>query len=258
MKALFLAWQDPESRGWYPVGKLTFQDGAYRFVYTKGAKASSNFIPFGLMRDLEKEYFSKELFPLFSNRLLSKKRPEYNDFLRWADLENGDVDPLVVLARTEGIRGTDSLTVFACPEPDAQGVYKFEFFSHGLGYLPDESVKRINTLTIGERLFVMLDPQNPHDRFAIALRTNDPKTIVGYCPRYVSHDFLEVLGNNLDSVRVSVARVNAEAPIQLRLLCRLTAEWPMNFRPCSSGHYEELASHAGQNAIHLEFASHPS
>jgi hypothetical protein len=255
MKALFLAWQDPQTRGWFPVGKLTFEDGHYRFVYTKGAKASPKFIPFGLMRDLTAVYKSKELFPLFANRLLSRKRPEYNRILKWGDLRQDEADPLVLLARTEGIRETDSLTVFSCPEPNSEGNYQVQFFSHGLGYLPDQAVKRINNLAIGERLFVMLDPQNPYDRFAIALRTDDPATIVGYCPRYVSHDFLEVLGNNLDSVRVSVKRVNVDAPIQLRLLCTLTAEWPANFEPCSSEYYGELASDVGHPSSYSDIGT---
>ena len=43
-----------------------------------------------------------------------------------------------------------------------------------------------------------------------------------------------------DSVKVRVKRVNADAPIQLRLLCTLTADWPENFKPCSSEFYQEL------------------
>jgi len=46
------------------------------------------------------------------NRLISKKRPEYKRILNWLDLGQEPADPLVLLARTEGIRETDSLTVF--------------------------------------------------------------------------------------------------------------------------------------------------
>jgi hypothetical protein len=90
----------------------------------------------------------------------------------------------------------------------------------------------------------MPDPQNSHDSYAIALRTDDPATIVGYCPRYLSRDFLEILENSPDSGEVRVKRLNAEAPIQLRLLCTLTADWPENFKPCSSEFYQELGRDA--------------
>ena len=234
MKVLYLAWPDPQSKEWYPVGKLTSEEGTYRFVYTKGATLSKNFIPFGSMQDMREVYRSRDLLPLFANRLIFKTRPEYRDFLRWLDLREDEADPLVLLACTEGVRETDSLTVFPYPEPDPQGRYIAHFFSHGVRHLPDDARHRINVLHAGERLFLMPDPQNSYDGYAIALRTNDPATIVGYCPRDVSGDFLEILENNPGSVEVHVKRVNAEAPMQLRLLCTLTADWPENFKPCSS------------------------
>src|SRR6266542_144792 len=110
MKVLYLAWQDPQSRQWFPVGKLSSDRGIYRFVYTKGAELSKNFMPFGFMQDLHAVYKSHDLLPLFANRLISKKRPEYRDFLRWLDLREDEADPLVVLARTEGVRGTGSIS----------------------------------------------------------------------------------------------------------------------------------------------------
>lgn len=239
MKVLYLAWQDPQSRQWFPVGKLSFEAGVYRFVYTKGATISKNFTRFGFMQNLHEVYRSRDLFPLFANRLISKKRPEYKDFLRWLDLEENEAAPLVLLARTEGVRETDSLTVFPCPERSREGKYVVHFFSHGLRYLPEEARIRINKLKTGDKLYLLPDPQNPHDGFAIALRTDEPTSIVGYCPRYISSDFLEILENNPDAVEVRAKRVNTDAPIQLRLLCTLTADWPENFKPCSSEYYQE-------------------
>jgi hypothetical protein len=257
MKVLYLAWQDPQSRDWYPVGKLTLEIDIYRFVYTKGATLSKNFVPFGFMQDLHEIYKSRDLFPLFANRLISRKRPEYRDFLRWLDLREDEAEPLVVLARTEGVRETDSLTVFPCPEPDPEGRYVVHFFSHGLRHLSDEARIRINALRASDRLYLLPDPQNPHDRYAIALRTDDPATIVGYCPRYISRDFLEILETNPSSVEVRVKRVNADAPIQLRLLCTLTADWPEKFRPCTSEYYQELGHDAEKLPAHPSLNSHP-
>jgi hypothetical protein len=252
MKILYLDWQDPHSRQWIPVGKLSAEDGIYRFVYTKGAVLSENFIRFGFMQDLHEVYRSRDLFPLFANRLISRKRPEYRDFLRWLDLVEEEADPLVLLARTEGVRETDSLTVFPCPEPDKEGKYVVHFFSHGLRHLSEDARVRINTLRPGDRLYLLPDPQNPHDDYAIALRTGDPATIVGYCPRYISRDFLEILKSKSDAVSVSVKRVNTDAPIQLRLLCTLTADWPEKFRPCSSDYYQEIAH---EDAVTLAHAA---
>jgi hypothetical protein len=60
----------------------------------------------------------------------------------------------------------------------------------------------------------MPDPQNPHDASALTLRTDDPVTVVGYCPRYLTKDFLFLLNSGPpDTPTVLVDRVNGDAPI---------------------------------------------
>jgi hypothetical protein len=213
MKKLYLAWQDPDNRQWLPVGCLTFDNNLYRFVYTKGAEKSPRFIPFGRMTNLKAIYESKELFPLFANRLLSKSRPEYKDYLKWLKLEHNDSNALDMLALTEGLRGTDSLEVFQCPLRTKDGKYKVSFFSHGIRHLPKYSIDRVNNLKSGENLFLMRDIQNTHHSLAIALRTDDSITMVGYCPRYLAADFSHILDNcGSTCAEVTVSQVNNEAP----------------------------------------------
>lgn len=242
MKELFLAWQDPDSRGWLPVGKLSTDGDAYEFVYTKGALAPG-FRPLGQMEDLHRRYRSTALFPLFSNRLLSRRRPEYRSLLEWVNLSEGEDTPIQVLARTEGVRATDTLTVFPRPEPDKDGTYRMHFFSHGIQYLPPETIEAINALRPGTRLFLLLDVQNEHDEFAIALRTDMPATLVGYCPRYLARDFRQIIAPADDptSVQVRIQQVNVDAPLQLRLLCTIEGTWPEGFEACTDDAYAPLA-----------------
>ena len=241
MKVLFVAWQDPASRNWQPVARLTFENTRFRFVYTKGAKSANNFMPFGRMTDIYDVYESKELFPLFTNRLLSKNRPEYREFLEWLNIEKGEDDPLVVLGRSGGKRGTDSLMIFPCPERTPDGKYQLYFFSQGLRYLKKEDLDVIAELKIGAQLFLMLDVQNQHDHLAIALRKEDPPVLLGYVPRYFAEDFQHLLKfNNGKSVKVVVNRVNQDAPVQLRLLCKISADWPVDLKSCSGELYQPL------------------
>ena len=239
---LYVVWQDPADRRWYPVGQLSRVNGAYRYAYTAGAKRSPRFIPFGRMTDLGAVYESRELFPLFANRLLSKERPEYKDFLQWLNLPEDEGDALSLLGRTGGTRETDSLVLVACPSPTASGEYQVRFFAHGLRYLSDASIQAANRLTPQSPLFLMPDPQNEHDRLAIALRTSEPKTLVGYCPRYLTADFHFLLKTlRADEIAVAAEKINPDAPIQLRLLCVVTAKWPQGFKPCSGEDYQVLA-----------------
>jgi hypothetical protein len=133
------------------------------------------------------------------------------------------------------------LTVFPCPEKSSEGIYHVHFFSQGIRYLSDPAIHRVNLLSPGDLLYLIPDPQNPTDSFAIALRTEDPPVIVGYCPRYLSKDFHILLSEHPRETKASVERVNPDAPMQLRLLCNLTAPWPKDFQPCSDPDYKPLA-----------------
>lgn len=242
MKALFIAWQDAKTRHWAPVGKLTHKNGVYQFVYTRGAEIIPNFQPFGRMRDLHSTYKSEVLFPIFANRVLAKNRPEYQEYLKWLGLSEHQYDALEELARTGGLRATDSLELFPCPEPTEGRKYEVYFFCRGLRHLHTENQKRALQLESGERLYLMQDLQNPHDNMALLMRTDDPITLVGYAPRYYSAEFTQLINSvGCDLVNVSVEQVNSDAPEQYRVLCKLSSPWPMNFSPCTREEFEVLA-----------------
>lgn len=245
MKALFVAYQDPSSRDWMPVGRLTHGAEGYSFVYTKGATQLPAFVPFGRMQDMHSKYVSEQIFPLFSNRLLPKSRPEYLEYLNWLGLTPASHDNLEELARTGGLRATDTLELIPCPEPTSSNQYEVFFFCRALNYMPSETQARASMLKEGERLFLLKDVQNQSDSFALMLRTDVPVTTIGYVPRYYSEDFSKLISLlDSDAIKVTVERVNHEAPIQYRLLCKLTAPWPTNFKPCESGSFEEIAPQA--------------
>jgi hypothetical protein len=246
MKILFLAWQDPQSRAWFPVGRLSYDGRIYQFVYTRGAlvaEQQAGFQPLQTFPGLEEVYESDALFPLFSNRLLGRTRPDYEEFAAWLNVPQHEDDPLVLLARSGGRRVTDELEVFPSAERDESGDYHIHFFAHGLRHLPAASVGRINDLNPGEKLLLLHDYQNPRDRLAVVLRTGDPDPfLVGYCPRYLLSDTLELLRNDPDRVQIAVERVNLPpAPLQLRLLCNMTARWPNGFIPYSGDDYRPIA-----------------
>ena len=248
VKAVFLAWQDPTTRIWYPVGRLTFEGSSYEFVYTHGAidaQKQSNFRPLDSFPDFYSVYSSESLFPLFSNRVLPPARPDYGQFAEWLNVPLDRDDPIALLARSGGRRATDTLEVLPCPEPDHEGMYRIHFFAHGLRYLPDCAVERVDQLKPGQQLLMSHDFQNPHDPHALMLRTHDDfprdRFIVGYCPRYLLEDAFRLLQSC--SPQVTVERVNpAPAPLQFRLLCNMTACWPEGFRPFSTGPYVPLVA----------------
>jgi hypothetical protein len=245
MNTLFVAMQDPASRRWAPVGRLTRDKGQYRFVYTRGCRTMPDFAAFGRLTDLNAEYVSEELFPLFSNRVLAKARPEYPRYRDWLGLAPGDDDALDELGRTGGIRATDRLEVIPCPEPTEDGRYEIRFFTRGLRHLQPESRAGVEGLSAGERLFLMRDDQNERDPLALLMRTGDPIRLAGYVPRYYTDDVRRLEGMvGPQALEVYVEAVNRDAPLGYRLRCRLTAPWPEGFAACGAPEFRPLTERA--------------
>jgi hypothetical protein len=197
------------------------------------------------MNDLYAKYYSKTLFPLFANRILSESRPEYSQYLSWMGLRSGEAKPLEILARTGGSRATDSLQLYLCPDQNPEGNYEGYFFCHGIAHMPEGVWNYVLTLKQGAILFPMFDVLNAYDPNAVALRTADPATMIGYVPRYLARDVAQLATLARKSFEARIERVNSEAPIQYRLLCRLTAEWPRGFRACSDPVFEPLYNSVG-------------
>ncbi len=242
MTDLYLACQNVKERQrpWHPVGRLSYENGKYLFLYTAGVEQLPDFLPFSGMPDLEKEYVSEQLFPLFANRILNRKRPEYADYLSWSGISLGEDTDITLLSRTGGIRETDGMEVFPHPVPSKDGCYEMDFFVRGIRYQPEWVQNEIKQIAVGSQLYLCHDRQNPHDKNALLLRTG-PCLAVGYVPRYLAEDFLQFLEVDLDHTQVHATRVNANAPTRYRILCRMTAPWPLSFAPCSGAEFQPLA-----------------
>lgn len=193
------------------------------------------------MRDLRKHYVSETLFPLFSSRLLDGSRPEYPDYVQWLGVAAEEADPMQLLARSGGKRATDQLGVYPHPEPNERGEIELFFFSHCLRYLDERARKRIDQLETGDRLQLNRDDDNSHDRFALVMQTEEPVK-VGYCPRYLNQDLRLVM--DIAEVRLTVERVNPEAPLQFRLLCKVVFTPPPGIDLFTTDAYQPLAEEA--------------
>lgn len=243
---LFIAWRaGGAAQGrWGPVGRLSRVAHGYRFVYTRGARALEGFRPFPDMPRLDAVYESETLFPLFTNRLLARSRPEYEAYLTWGGFDpRCPPDPIALLGVTEGMRQTDSLELFPLPQLDAEGRYSSRFFLHGLRWMPAAARTRATQLEPGEPLGLLLDESNAFDRQAVAVRTSDDRDqfMIGYVPRYLAADVRRLCASNAaDAIELSVVRANPNAPLQHRLLCQLRARWPQGFSPCTNDEYQPM------------------
>ncbi|MCG0998225.1 hypothetical protein [Acetobacter persici] len=241
---LFLAWQDKTSRRWYPVGKLeaNVEQSYYKFVYISGALSAqkeAKFLPLADFPELFKKYESSELFPLFKNRVLSRGRPDFPEYLRQLDLNSSATAP-EILAAGGGDRATDTLEVFPKLNKNENGHFCCKFFLHGWRYVNESAQKKLSSLQEGEELRLSLELTNPVTRIALQIHTPD-YYMIGWTPRYLVDDILGSLKKSaVDEYKLKILRINyPPAPTKQRYLIEMVGTWPEH-EPMSQGFFEPI------------------
>lgn len=249
-QVLFVAWQDPVTSSYHPVGRLANGDGSegsqYEFVYTHGSKEAEKhgFRAFLGFNEFDRVYKSSTLFPFFANRIMSRSRPDFAAHISRLDLTDETANEMATLARSGGVRATDSLELFQLPTPvPGSGHFESLFMVHRVRHLGPTEQARILALQPGEQLRHEHEENNQADTNAMRLWTEDG-VHVGYMPRYLSKDACHLL-YNCESFVVFVAKVNSPpSPVQQRLLCRLVSCWPADFKPCDGLTFRPIPANA--------------
>ncbi|MBD3676057.1 MAG: DNA-binding protein [Planctomycetaceae bacterium] len=246
--ALFVAWQNPISRSFYPVARLaqvvqSVCSECFEFVYIQNARDAEGFQPFSSFPDFKQIYRSKELFPLFANRVPSSNRSDYQEYLRYLGLPDANNSPITLLSRSSGQRRTDTLELFPLPTFEPDFGYRTWFWSHGIRHLESSNQERVLKLAKEEEIFPSIDQSNTFDSQAIKLLSND-QIHIGFMPSYLLDD-AHTLQEMCQTCEIFVERVNpSPAPVQQRLLCRLESCWPDGFIPYSSTKYQPIPQDA--------------
>ncbi len=232
MRTLFLAWQAPEDRAWFPVGRLDAdtEHSRYQFHYTRGAGQArmEGFHPIASFPDFEAFYESSELFPMFKNRVLGSQRRDFKSYLESLALEASD--PISILAISGGERQTDSFEVFPKIEKGSDGSFSCRFFLHGLRHMSPTAQLRAGNLREGEALGVSVELNNPKYGLAIQLTSQDYE-FLGWTPRYIVADVLKAI-NKTHDISARVVKVNAESvPLNRRVLVELQGILPVDYEP---------------------------
>jgi hypothetical protein len=225
-QTLFLAWQDKDrSRAWFPVGRLDSDgdSGDFRFRYTGGANIAHHQAGFPALMDFpdfQKDYRSKELFPMFKNRVLMPGRPDFADYIARLGLA-GKVDPMDMLSIDGGIRATDSFEVFPMIQTREDGSFRCRFFLHGWRHVSMEAQQRLERLVAGEPL------------------TEDYQ-MIGWAPRFLLNDLRAAMAR-APKYSAFVVRVNpVPAPSKQRVLIELNGHLPEGYKPMSGQEFQPL------------------
>jgi hypothetical protein len=213
---LLVTVRDPQTRAYRPVGFLSQVEDDYRFSYLRRELERDAFRPLpGLARAVEGPVSSSKLFPLFSERVISARRPDRHVSLDALGLPL-DAAPMEVLARSHGQRVGDTIELLPAPEAGPGEAVAFTFLTHGVRYLDAAEQGRLASLTPGERLRLRPEPTNEVNPRAL-LVTDSEDVRLGWLP----DPLIQVLDDIVDE-RLSVERANGpEVGFHFRLLVRL-------------------------------------
>ena len=254
MRTLFLIWKADERRGEnIPIGRLDFDAGIYVFQYIEGLKKARklgfSFLP--EFPDLLKTYESRELFPLFANRLMSPKRRDFNGLIEALGLVKSD-SPLFyleVLGRSTGRKATDRFRLFLKPEKEGNE-FTITCFTTGLSrdsfY---ESVRNsFQLLERGDEIRLVSEKENEYDKYAIKVLHKDDYEL-GYVPAFYSTELSPLLERNtLLSCKIQKINRPFEAWLPDSILIEIRGEWPPGWEPFAKGDYENYQDESSSDA----------
>lgn len=248
-RTLFLGWQDGgKTREWFPVGRLDadFAEPRYRFCHVKGAERARETGGFDLVPgfpELHGTYESRELFPVFQNRVMSPRRPDFEDYVKGLALDpvlDPATDPTSVLLVDVGRRVTDFFEVFPKLAKGQDGSFVCRFFLRGFRHTNEAARERMDRLESGERLHVALELTSPTNQPAVQIQTLD-YTMIGWSPRYFVHDLMMAMAESGGDYEARVVRVNPfPRPSSHRVLVEMRSRWE-NHEPMSSEDFQPLA-----------------
>jgi hypothetical protein len=182
-----LCWRPKSGERRHIVGVIHQSASGITFKYNDAARKLENFTPLASFPDLNQEY-NINVLENFSQRLTRAERPDiqrYYDF--WKIEPEYRDDKLYILAKTQGLQAGDMFEFLADYNPIKGMNFVSEICGLSHAQLPSD------TLKIGDQLKWKAEPDNMHDKNAIALYKENIK--LGYVKLVHNRVFAKHRGN---------------------------------------------------------------
>lgn len=199
VRTLVVSWEHPTSRAIEPVALLGYHGTGYTFEYLPTVARVVDFKPLLGFPELDVTYSSATLFPLFQQRVMDPKRPDYQRYVKELGID-GETTPWEQIYRSGGSREGDTLQLFPVPEYH-DGVWTTRFLVHGIrhlmakrvlvdggergGYSQEELEELLSSLSVGDLLEVIPEPANGYSGDALLVATRD-RLPLGYVPHFLA------------------------------------------------------------------------
>ena len=242
VQKLVVTWQHPESREVWPVGLLAWDEQRYTFDYLAAAGSVEDFRPLLGFPDMHAHYEALELFPIFQERVLDPRRPDFSRYVSDLKLDASTASPWEQLARSGGGSESDTLQLYPVPTHNGDACC-IRFLVNGVRHLATKSVDVrglskggytygeleavLASLQRGQALSVAHELTNQYSSSAVLVLTSADMPI-GYVPNWLAREILPLVES--DALRFVVDQVNPlEAGWHLRVLVLLEMELPLEY-----------------------------
>ncbi|MBA2174834.1 HIRAN domain-containing protein [Halobacillus locisalis] len=193
---LLVSWKGPTSKKNYFVGLLskdrTNNGLKYKFNYNQEVVMQAKeegFMPFVGLKDLNKEYCSDKLFPIFERRLPNRSRNIFKKFIEENELQNSDSVTWEYLKITKGRTATDNLSFL---EPVFVEGGTLSYFGEIAGW--SHTKNNNGNLKVQDQVILRHDEDNPEDHEAVEVIQPGRETVrVGYIQKPFNKVFFNLL-----------------------------------------------------------------
>jgi hypothetical protein len=226
--ALFMGWTDPNTNLWFPIKKMTWNDGKYYTVYLRGMLAAMDasethrtLVKAGLAK-LDRVKISGDIEVSFRTRIpVNRPFTDTNELERLGlSTDLSSFDPFEYIARSGGY-GNDNSEIFAQVDPDRSGIY--HFYS-GTRYIEGvDPSEYISQLEVGDRLRVEKGSIY-HQNLLLGRAAGYINDLVRYHPQAVS---------------LTIAKINHDIYRFGKILCHLQVDGKV-YEPFSDPYYQPL------------------
>ena len=236
MTTLYLAWQNLQSRLWFPIGRLVqheIEHGGYEFAYVRGAEQAKKLAKFREIPgfpQLYKQYLSDELFSTFRYRVMNRSRIDRPEYLRQLGIEAAKWNEIVELSVSGGRSHVDNFEIFPAIEPDSEGRFRTQCILHGLRHTNQHGIEASKKLEVGDNLRLAFELNNPTTTHSLLVYTQNYSPL-GWLPQYLIDCMQQENTWMVTDVNIAVAQVNLDAPLSHRLLVDLSGQLPKGFSP---------------------------
>lgn len=215
---LCLLWQNQESRNWYHIGNLLYDQQKYYFEYqTEPTKRNvydalkNGYRIHPTFPDLDEKYESSVLFSAFARRLPSLNRKDYQVILRNLGITNA-TNEFEIMSITGGASHSDNYEFLKPIESDGEN-FKLDFYLRGWRHYNEES----ESLLENDVLTLVRESDNEYDSDAVAVYKNEDKKI-GYVPAFYSQFISQMIESYEDNVRYDLEhKFDPEAPSHFKV-----------------------------------------